>query len=185
MTGADIPAVAGLENALFGAEAWSPDILARELSAAADSTYYLVADDDGVVAGYAGLLVPGGGQADVLTLGVAADRWGEGIGRALLDALLAEADRRRCTEVFLEVRVDNHRAQRLYQQNGFEPIGVRRGYYQPSGADAVVMRRAAQARPARHGRFGPLGAARRARAGLAGPRSAGGVAPGPGGSQRS
>jgi ribosomal-protein-alanine N-acetyltransferase len=168
MTGADVPAVAELEDALFGAEAWSPDILARELAAAADTTYYLVADEDGVVAGYAGLLVPGGGQADVLTLGVAADRWGEGIGQALLDALLAEADRRRCAEVFLEVRVDNDRAQRLYQRNGFQPIGVRRGYYQPSGADAVVMRRATQARPARLGRSGPLGVVRRARSAMPG-----------------
>jgi ribosomal-protein-alanine N-acetyltransferase len=114
MTGADVSAVAGLEGALFGAEAWSPEILARELTAAADSTYYLVADDGGEIAGYAGLLVPGGGQADVLTLGVAAHRWGEGIGTALLGALLAEADRRGCREVFLEVRVDNDRAQRLY-----------------------------------------------------------------------
>jgi ribosomal-protein-alanine N-acetyltransferase len=172
MTGADVPAVAELEDALFGTEAWSPDILARELAAAADSTYYLVADDDGVVVGYAGLLVPGGGQADVLTLGVAADRWGEGIGQALLDALLAEADRRRCTEVFLEVRVDNDRAQRLYQRNGFEPIGVRRGYYQPSGADAVVMRRAARARPARLGRFGPSAVSAGRDRPLPGPRRA-------------
>jgi [ribosomal protein S18]-alanine N-acetyltransferase len=147
MTGADVPAVAVLEDALFGVEAWSPDILARELAVAAESTYYLVADDDGVVAGYAGLLVAGGGQADVLTLAVAGDRWGEGIGTTLLGALLAEAERRGCREVFLEVRVDNDRAQRLYQQNGFEPVGVRRGYYQPSGSDALVMRRVMQAWP--------------------------------------
>ena len=127
---------------MFGLEAWSPDILANELIAAQDSTYYLVADDDGVVAGYAGLLLaPGGGQADVLTIGVAADRWGQGIGTALLDALLAEAGRRRCTDVFLEVRVDNDRAQRLYRRHGFVDAGIRRGYYQPSGTDALVMRR--------------------------------------------
>lgn len=168
MTGADVPAVASLEDALFGAEAWSPDILARELAAAADSTYYLVADDDGVVAGYAGLLVPGRGQADVLTLAVAAHRWGEGIGTALLGALLAEADHRRCTEVFLEVRADNDRAQRLYHRNGFEPVGVRRGYYQPSGVDAVVMRRVIRVRPARLGRLGSPGAARRARPAMPG-----------------
>lgn len=99
-----------------------------------------VAHNGGRVAGYAGLYAPAGGQADVLTIGVAQRRWGEGIGSRLLDALLAEAARRGCPEVFLEVRVDNERAQRLYRRRGFARIGLRRGYYQPSGTDAVVMR---------------------------------------------
>jgi [ribosomal protein S18]-alanine N-acetyltransferase len=43
--------------------------------------------------------------------------------------------------VFLEVRADNVRAQRLYRWWGFAEIGIRRGYYQPSGMDAIVMRR--------------------------------------------
>ncbi len=37
--------------------------------------------------------------------------------------------------------MDNLHAQRLYRTRGFEQVGVRRGYYQPSGADALVMRR--------------------------------------------
>jgi ribosomal-protein-alanine N-acetyltransferase len=76
----------------------------------------------------------------VLTLAVAAHRWGEGIGTALLEGLLSEAARRGCTEIFLEVRVDNDRAQRLYRRRGFTDIGIRRAYYQPSGTDALVMR---------------------------------------------
>jgi [ribosomal protein S18]-alanine N-acetyltransferase len=43
--------------------------------------------------------------------------------------------------VLLEVRADNEPAQRLYRRRGFTEIGRRRGYYQPSGADAVVMER--------------------------------------------
>jgi [ribosomal protein S18]-alanine N-acetyltransferase len=140
MAGGDVPSVAKLEVALFGEEAWSPDMLASEL-AGEPGKYYLVAEDEGVIAGYAGLLAPGTGQADVLTVGVAQDRWGEGIGTALLENLLAEAGRRGCTEVFLEVRVDNDRAQRLYRRHGFAGVDLRRGYYQPSGADALVMRR--------------------------------------------
>jgi [ribosomal protein S18]-alanine N-acetyltransferase len=136
----DIAAVAVLEQALFGIEAWSPELLAGEMTADPGSRYYLVADDAGAIAGYGGLLAQAGGQADVLTLAVAEDRWGEGIGGALLDGLLAEADRRGCTEIFLEVRVDNDRAQRLYRRRGFTDIGIRRGYYQPSNTDALVMR---------------------------------------------
>lgn len=141
MARADLAAVARLEVALFGGEAWSADMLATELAGEPGGRYYLVAEVDGVIAGYAGLLAPGGGQADVLTVAVTEERWGEGIGAALLEGLLAEAARRGCTEVFLEVRVDNDRAQRLYRRYGFADVGVRRGYYQPSGTDALVMRR--------------------------------------------
>ncbi len=136
----DVAAVAAMEEVLFGAEAWSPELLATEMTADPASRYYIVAEDDGVIAGYGGLLAQGGGQADVLTLAVAAHRWGEGIGTALLDGLLSEAGRRGCTEIFLEVRVDNDRAQRLYRRRGFTDIGIRRAYYQPSGTDALVMR---------------------------------------------
>ena len=141
MASGDVPAVARLEVALFGEEAWSPEMLDSELAADPRGRYYLVAAEEDVVAGYAGLLTPGSGQADVLTVGVAHDRWGQGIGSVLLESLLAEAGRRGCTEVFLEVRVDNDRAQRLYRRYGFTGIGLRRGYYQPSGTDAIVMRK--------------------------------------------
>ncbi len=158
MTRADLPAVLRLEHDLFGDEAWSEAMLASELEGAeASGRYYLVAEDArqagdaqhagnaqhaagaGQLAGYAGLLSPGGGQADVLTMAVAQERWGQRIGAQLLDALLAEAARRGCTDVFLEVRVDNDRAQRLYRSRGFAEVGIRRGYYQPSGTDALVM----------------------------------------------
>jgi [ribosomal protein S18]-alanine N-acetyltransferase len=152
MTEADLAAVLVLEQQLFGEEAWSRQMLQGELAEQPRSRHYLVSEQDGAVVGYAGLLVAAQ-QADVLTLAVACEHWGQGTGSALLEALLAEARRRGCTEVFLEVRTDNLRAQRLYRRYGFAEIGVRRGYYQPSGADALVMRLAARSRrPARGGR---------------------------------
>ena len=140
MTTADIRAVLRLERQLFSDEAWSRAMLTGELAQQPRSRHYLVADDGGVLAGYAGLLAAGT-QGDVLTLAVAGHRWGHGTGSALLVALLAEAARRGCREVFLEVRTDNARAQRLYRRYGFTQIGIRRGYYQPSGTDALVMRK--------------------------------------------
>lgn len=144
MSGADVAAVAGLDKSVFGAEAWSVGMLTEELASAPATRWYLIAEEAGAVLGYAGLLVAGD-QADVVTLAVAAERWGEGIGTALLDGLIGEAARRGCTELFLEVRVDNDRAKRLYRRHGFEGIGLRHGYYQPSGTDALVMRRPIQA----------------------------------------
>jgi [ribosomal protein S18]-alanine N-acetyltransferase len=140
MTRADLAAVVALEEEVFGAEAWSTQMLLGELDQQPATRYYLVAADGTKIIGYAGLL-GAGGQGDVVTLAVAADHWGRGVGSALLEALLAEAARRGCTEIFLEVRTDNSRAQRLYRRYGFAEVGIRRGYYQPSGADALVMRR--------------------------------------------
>jgi [ribosomal protein S18]-alanine N-acetyltransferase len=144
MTRADLPAVIALERDLFPEDAWSPELFASELASGTAGRHYLVAEWAGPIVGYAGLLAPPvdpGGQADVLTMAVAEPYWGRGIGTALLTALLAEAARRGCAEVFLEVRADNPRAQALYQRHGFGVVGLRRGYYQPSGTDAIVMSR--------------------------------------------
>lgn len=140
MTFGDLDAVLSLEASLFGAEAWSREMLAGELGQQPASRYYLVAQGTTGICGYAGLLAAGE-QADVLTIAVAASSWGHGIGSLLLADLVAEARRRGCTEMFLEVKADNVRAQRLYTWWGFAEIGIRRGYYQPSGTDAIVMRR--------------------------------------------
>jgi [ribosomal protein S18]-alanine N-acetyltransferase len=148
MVPADLPDVLALEDDLFPDDPWTPEMFAEEVVQPPDSRLYLVAETsaaDGAglgLAGYAGMMfVPGGVQADVLTIAVARTSWGKGIGSALLAALLQAARDRRCAEVFLEVREDNPRARGLYQRRGFEEIGVRRGYYQPSGVDAIVMRK--------------------------------------------
>jgi ribosomal-protein-alanine N-acetyltransferase len=91
------------------------------------------------VVGYAGLIAYPE-EAHIATIGVTAARQGEGIGGALLDALLAEADRR-SPVVLLEVRATDEATQGLYRRRGFQPIGVRPRYYPLSGEDAVVMRR--------------------------------------------
>ena len=113
----------------------------RELAQPASHRLYLVAEEGDTLIGYAGMMFTGGPQADVVTLAVDPARWGRGTGTALLSALVAEAARRGCTEVLLEVRKDNPRARQLYLRHGFAEIGIRRGYYQPSGVDAVVMRK--------------------------------------------
>ena len=125
-----------LERELFGEETWSAAAFWNEL-AETDTRYYVVALVAGEVVGYAGLAVVGA-EAHVLTIGVTGSAQGRGIGTLLLRDLLATAGGR---TVFLDVRVDNDVAQRLYQRHGFVPVGRRRRYYQPSGTDALVMAR--------------------------------------------
>ncbi|MFG2163887.1 ribosomal protein S18-alanine N-acetyltransferase [Micromonospora chersina] len=128
-----------LEADLFGAERWSPAMFWNEL---ANGHHYLVAtDDDGTVLGYAGLMVAPPDEAWVQNIAVRRDAQRRGIGGLLLEALLAEAARQGVRSTLLEVAADNAPAQRLYAMYGFEPIGVRRGYYQPSNTDALVMQR--------------------------------------------
>ena len=104
---------------------------------AAGHHYVAARDENGVMLGYAGLAI-GIDDADVQTIGVAPAAQGRGIGRALLRDLLRAAGRR---AVHLEVRTDNAPAIALYESEGFTRIGVRRRYYQPSGADAFTMLR--------------------------------------------
>ncbi|MFD0821077.1 ribosomal protein S18-alanine N-acetyltransferase [Micromonospora zhanjiangensis] len=133
-----IDEVLPIEADAFGPIQWSAAMFWNEL---ATGQYYLVAlDPDGSVVGYAGLTVQPG-EAWVQTIAVRRDRQRAGLGRRLLAALLAEADRLGTRRVLLEVAVDNEPAQKLYAAYGFEPLGIRRGYYQPSNTDALVMER--------------------------------------------
>jgi ribosomal-protein-alanine N-acetyltransferase len=145
MVPADLVDVIALEHEVFPDDPWSPEMFADEVVQPPESRLYLIAEADAggsALAGYAGLMfVPGGTQADVLTIAVRQAYWGRGIGSALLDALVTAARDRGCAEVFLEVRADNPRAHGLYRRRGFADIGIRRGYYQPSGADAITMRK--------------------------------------------
>jgi len=133
----DIDRLMPVERELFGSESWSAPLFWSEL-AQGDTRHYLVAEDAGEVVGYAGLCVYPD-EAYVQTLAVRRSHQGRGLGAALLMALLSEAASRRRDVVALEVRADNEPAQALYRRFGFTPVGRRRGYYQPSGTDAVVM----------------------------------------------
>ena len=141
---ADLDAIMAVEHECFAGDAWSETNMHLEL--VAHHTFYWVATaqvDEGAerVVAYAGLSkLPGSEQSDVQTIAVTPDFRGKGLGRRLMHRLIAEARRREATAMFLEVRDDNPVAQALYASLGFEAIDRRRGYYQPDGVDAIVMR---------------------------------------------
>lgn len=135
----DVPAALELERTLFP-DPWSEATFWSELAGVPDTRWYVVAERAGRLVGYAGLFASRH-EADVQTVAVAPDEQGRGLGGVLLRALLDEAARRGVNQVLLEVRADNEAAQRLYAAHGFARISVRRGYYQPGGVDAIVMRR--------------------------------------------
>jgi ribosomal-protein-alanine N-acetyltransferase len=116
---------------------WSPSLFVSEMTAGRTRAY-LVALQDRSVVGYAGL-ISYGEEAHVTTIAVDPQYQRLKIGTRLMYELIGEAKRMGSQAVSLEVRVTNWGAQRMYARFGFRPVGVRKGYYQETGEDAVVM----------------------------------------------
>ena len=84
------------------------------------------------------------GEAEILTITVEPQWQGRGLGRKLMDAVLARAHGDRTESVFLEVDENNDAAVRLYRKLGFFKVGGRPDYYRDSAgrrSSALVMRR--------------------------------------------
>ena len=80
-------------------------------------------------------------EGELANLAVAPDGRRQGIGRALLDAMLSDASARGTATVYLEVRQSNVAARQLYTTRGFEEVGRRKGYYRSPTEDALILRR--------------------------------------------
>jgi ribosomal-protein-alanine acetyltransferase len=142
LTAADAPQCAAIEAVLFdGDSPWPEHAFRSEIEAG--HTRYFGLRVNGEFIGYAGISVLGpvdDRECEVHTIAVAPTSQGRGLGRALLNQLLSIADEERAV-TYLEVRVDNEAAIDLYRRNGFVDAGIRRGYYQQAGVDALTMRR--------------------------------------------
>jgi len=144
---ADVGRCAELEKTMFAGDSpWPAAAFRAELNAPYNR-YFAAREALGAPPiGYAGISILGPDddhECEIHTIAVAPTHRGRGIGRLLLDEMLAVADRLDAP-VFLEVRVDNDPAIALYESVGFAKSGVRKGYYQPSGADAFTMIRPSQ-----------------------------------------
>lgn len=136
MTSADLRAVLAIERESFG-DPWSEALFVQELDRA--DRAWLVAEADGRIAGYGGVMAVDGG-ADLLNLAVARDQRERGIARALLWALAREAVALGADRLTLEVRPSNDRALGLYHTCGFDEVGRRTRYYAETGEDALLLR---------------------------------------------
>lgn len=98
--------------------------------------------DGGALVGYF-LLMTAVDEAHLLNVAVAAGRQREGIGRFLLDKIVACARGLSMESILLEVRPSNLRALKIYERYGFAEIGRRKNYYPAHHGqreDAIVMR---------------------------------------------
>jgi ribosomal-protein-alanine N-acetyltransferase len=123
----DIPAVVEIENSSFKYP--KPEAVFRE-----DEHKYLVARDDDKVVGYIGIekILD---EEHIINMAVHPEYRKQGIGKRLMQHVLNDED-----VFFLEVRVSNESAKKIYEKYGFKVISVRKGYY-ADGEDACIMRR--------------------------------------------
>lgn len=78
-------------------------------------------------------------EAHITVLAVHPDYQRQGLGQALLWALLASAQQRGLEWATLEVRESNDGARSLYEKFGFQTVGKRRKYYPETGEDALIL----------------------------------------------
>ncbi len=137
MSEADLDAVLRIERASFPTP-WSRDNFLFELR---DNPFArnVVLRRGREVLGYSCLWLIDR-ELKINNIAIAPEHRGTGLGAALLDGVLELGAAESCTESTLEVRPSNLVARRLYESRGFEVIGRRKGYYQDTGEDALVMR---------------------------------------------
>jgi len=132
----DVDEIYEIERLCF-AEPWSRDALVYEFEEN-PRAFYVVAELDGQVVGYAGLwwILDEGHITNVAVRpGFRNRKIGEGIISVLIDFTSEEGIKHHT----LEVRRSNTPAINLYRKFGFEIEGVRKGYYQNNGEDAFLM----------------------------------------------
>lgn len=133
----DLVEIYGIEKSVYHDDPWSMEQFKEEF--AGPSRQYLVAEHEGKVVGYAGIMLAGD-VTDILTLTVTPDYRRRGIAREFLKRMVDWSRNQNVVAMMLEMRVDNVEAEPLYLENGFRKISERVDYYGP-GLTAVVMRK--------------------------------------------
>lgn len=131
----DIEAIYNIELESFSVP-WSLESITKELEN--EMAYYVVAEEEGQVLGYAGLWnVVGEGQITNIAVRPSGRR--KGIGKKLVEGLIAYGKEKSLEVLILEVRQSNEAAIKLYSGAGFKEIGKRKNYYTKPTEDALLM----------------------------------------------
>ncbi len=130
---ADAAALFALEQALFGAEAWSEQAVREELEG--PGRRFLVAEGEAGIEGYA-VTMAAGDIVDLLRIAVHPLSRRRGLASRLLDAVLEDTES--ASRMLLEVSVANSEGLAFYVARQFSVIDVRPHYYR-DGSEALVM----------------------------------------------
>lgn len=137
MNESHIAQVAALEKLCFS-DPWSENSVASELRN--PLSCWLVAEEDGVVAGYVGSQTVMD-ESDMMNVAVHPDYRRKGISEALVAELVEALKKQESHCLTLEVRVSNEPAKALYEKLGFTQVGLRKNYYRNPKEDALILRK--------------------------------------------
>ena len=136
MTADHLDQVAEIEQICFS-DPWSRRMLSEHLENECAAT--LVAQsEDGIVLGYAGLLVVLD-EGYITNVAVRPEYRRQGIAGELLRVFHRFAEGNKMAFLTLEVRDSNASARALYTKYGFKEVGVRKNYYDHPKEDAIIM----------------------------------------------
>ena len=124
------------EKRCFPGDPWSRAMLEGSLTSPGVS--FFGAERDGALLGYTALQTAAD-EAEILNLAVLPEARCAGLGGRLLDMALQAARQRGAAHCYLEVRVSNEPAIRLYRSRNFVPVGRRKHYYKSPREDALVL----------------------------------------------
>ncbi len=133
----DAAAMAALHAASFPA-GWPESDFSAWLSSVGHFGVIAVREREAVACVLARETAP---DAEILTIAVAPSARGQGLGRAVLEAVTEQASARKAERLLLEVAIDNAAALALYKRSGFVEIARRKHYFQTSSGavDALVL----------------------------------------------
>jgi ribosomal-protein-alanine N-acetyltransferase len=128
--------VIAIEADVF-ARPWSTAYFMQELSKPNRS--YFVAEYDGEVIGFGGMMFTSENAAHALNVAVTPAFHRRQVGSRLLCVLMMDAIARGVDTIYLEFRVGNVAGYTIYPKFGFEIVDTRKGYYFETGEDGIVM----------------------------------------------
>ena len=132
----DLSAVIAIEQQGYDFP-WSINLFEQNIKS---TKYCVVAEINNQIVGYA-ILSYVVGEAELLNICIDPTQQGKGYAKALLEHLIEHAVEKDNHEMYLEVRVSNTAAIHIYEQAGFNEIGLRKNYYPTKAGkeDAMLM----------------------------------------------
>ena len=113
---------------------WTYNILEQEFNN--ENTTYIVAKNDDMIVGFAGILVIMD-EANIMNIVTKKDKRKLGIGSLLLEKLIEISKLKKLASIILEVNEKNIPAINLYKKYNFQQVGIRKKYY--DNTDAAIL----------------------------------------------
>lgn len=136
MTLDDLTQVMVLEEVCFSVP-WSEESFRNELTKN-KLARYIVIERQGTIIGYGGVWYIME-EGHITNVAVHPDYRQQGLGKLLVQDMMARAKLSAIQQMTLEVRVSNRAAIALYEGMGFETVGIRPNYYTDNNEDAQIM----------------------------------------------